>query len=197
MINIDLRRESPQDNVNRILALESLVKYYPLSVVEEIDKRCVQEWIEEVEGQDVTMKQIDMGFIVFGLPTPELKHLMHKVEQRMRIILEEQKAKLTPEQLKSIERGDTIDLIPEVKTSNLEEKPLVLTPTVFPKSREEREKERINQLAKEAEQRLQDHYNGIVVEDNERDEEAEKRWQESQEQNEAKIINLNTNQTGL
>lgn len=203
MININLRRESPQDNVNRILALESLIKYYPLSVVEEIDKRCIQEWIEEHEGQDVTFKQIDMAFIIFGLPTPELKHLMKKVEERMQTILKEQKDKLTPEELEILERGGKVDLTPkeeqiEQDTSNPEVKPLL--------SREEREKQNIERYRREAEKRLQDHHDGIVIEENkeEKDEEAEKRWEESKEENidknqpegesnEAKIIQMQTN----
>lgn len=172
MINIDLRRESPHDNVNRILALESLVKYYPLSVVEEIDPRCVQEWIEEIEGKDVTLKQIDLAFIIFGLPTPELRHLMGKIEKRMRTILEEQKKSLNPEEPL---RGS----IPE---GNLSEQNVR-----GPMTREEREEENRKYRQEEAikaRQRVEDHLNGIVIEDNNVSQEA-------------KIIDLNPKQTDL
>lgn len=106
MINIDLRKESPQDNVNRILAVESLVKYYPLSVIEKVDKRCLQYWSEVDENnKDIPMKQIDMGFILFGLPTPELRYLMKKLED---YVLANQ---IVPQENDPI----STDSIPEVK----------------------------------------------------------------------------------
>lgn len=172
MINIDLRRESPQNNVNRILALESLIKYYPLSVIEEIDKRVVLEWVEEdSNGVDVPMKQIDMAFVLFGLPTPELKHLMEKIEKRMRTILEEQKKNLTLEKLEKLNNPQIEALqssIPEVKLS-LEEEIVI--------KRKEREianaKYRQDEAAK-AQQRVQDHLNGIVIEDNKEEDSLDK-----------------------
>lgn len=109
-INIDLRKESPQDNVNRILALESIVKYYPIEVVEEVEPRAILSWDEVGEdGVDVPMKQIDMGFILFGLPTPELRHLMVKLNKK---VLKEE---IVPQDNNPLENS-----IPEVKLSNRE-----------------------------------------------------------------------------
>lgn len=183
MINIDLRKESPQDNVNRILALESLIKYYPVSVVEEVDPRCIQEWIEEINGEDVTLKQIDLAFIIFGLPTPELRYLMEKMEKKMKSILEEQKKKLSPEQLEAFNRGETIDLTPEVKPDINTPEPQLPKPMTREERQEENRKYR-EQEAIKARQRVTDHLNGIVIED-------------TNVSQEDKIIDLNPKQTDL
>lgn len=123
-INIDLRKESPQDNVNRILALESIVKYYPLEVVEEVEPRAILSW-DEVgdDGVDIPMKQIDMGFILFGLPTPELRHLMVKLNK-----------KVLKEDIVPQENDPNSVTIPEVKLTNRER---------IQKEFEERQKEAI------------------------------------------------------
>lgn len=84
MINVDLRRESPQDNVNRILAIESLVKYYPINVVEEVDPRVIHSWTElNDKDEEVLVKQIDLAYVLFGLPTVEFRHLMQKLEKKV------------------------------------------------------------------------------------------------------------------
>lgn len=84
MINLNLRRENPQDNVNRILAIESIIKYYPIDIVEELEPRAILAWTEIEEDQEVPMKQIDIAFLMFGLPTPELRHLMTKLIERVK-----------------------------------------------------------------------------------------------------------------
>jgi hypothetical protein len=84
MINIDLRKENPVDVVNRTLAIESLVKYYPIDIVEEIDPRVVHGWTELDENdQDVPVKQINLAYCLFGLPTIEFHHLMEKLAKKV------------------------------------------------------------------------------------------------------------------
>lgn len=85
MINVDLRKESPQNNVNRILAIESLVKYYAIDLVEEIDPRVVHSWIEinPEDDQEIEVKQINLAYVLFGMPTPELRYLMEKLNKKV------------------------------------------------------------------------------------------------------------------
>lgn len=84
MININLRREEPMANVNRILAIESLVKYYPIDIVEEVDSRVIHSWIElNDKEEEIEVKQINLAYVLFGLPTAELHHLMVKLEKKV------------------------------------------------------------------------------------------------------------------
>lgn len=84
MVNIDLRKEPPIDNVNRILAVESLVKYYPIDVVQEVEPRVIHSWIElDENNQEKEIKQIDLAFCLFGFPTAELRYLMEKLEKKV------------------------------------------------------------------------------------------------------------------
>jgi hypothetical protein len=81
-MTIDLRKEEPMNNVNRILAIESLVKYYDINIVEQIDPRVIHSWTElDDKDQETEVKQIDLAYVLFGLPTVELRHLMTKLSQ--------------------------------------------------------------------------------------------------------------------
>lgn len=83
-MTIDLRKEQPVDNVNRILAIESLVKYYDISIVEKIDPRVIHSWTElDDKDQESEVKQIDLAYVLFGMPTAELRHLMNRLSQHV------------------------------------------------------------------------------------------------------------------